>query len=439
MQRAVHTTSLLGLMLRDMKSELCSRFIDELVLVDKNAKALGSPGITTRASLGPCIGEGNRTFSKYSLFGHIYLLLQVILEEVGKLITVQDARAHSDQLEQIITRTLIYTQLNCFPKEISATRLAITARTCCTKFREDYMISSFLNMIEWRCTKDFLQNHHALPHPLTIDDFRIFIDATKTYSPYLQYSMEENSALLSKHLRSILCLQNNEAQYQDFDEIQDLMDHDRLASNNDLIEYATQLDLPIFLSIDASLHNKSAISSVSLVVPDIQLHDVGLEWQQRRAKTVITRSWKLPTQWGTSPVDINMAEAVGLIIGDYMIPLDIPIIYITDSENVRTLQRNIKNKGLFTHQTLIRKIKQTIDHSIANHLEYITSRWPEEETLNEATLRMYKKGEEICKIWANLNKPAQNSRLPSYDQETSSLSKNCDDELDSIHIWEEHT
>jgi hypothetical protein len=72
-------------------------------------------------------------------------------------------------------------------------------------------------------------------------------------------------------------------------------------------------------------------------------------------------------------------------------------------------------------------------------LEYITSRWPEEEILNEATLRMYKKGEEICKIWANLNKPAQNSRLPSYDQETSSLSKNCDDELDSIHIWEEHT
>jgi len=117
MQRAVHTTSLLGLMLRDMKSELCSRFIDELVLVDKNAKALGGPGITTRASLRPCIGEGNRTFSKYSLFGHIYLLLQVILEEAGKLITAQDTRAHSDQLEQIITRTLIYTQLNCFPKE----------------------------------------------------------------------------------------------------------------------------------------------------------------------------------------------------------------------------------------------------------------------------------------------------------------------------------
>jgi hypothetical protein len=45
----------------------------------------------------------------------------------------------------------------------------------------------------------------------------------------------------------------------------------------------------------------------------------------------------------------------------------------------------------------------------------------------------------ICKIWANLNKPAQNSRLPSYDQETSSLSTNCDDELDSIHTWEEHT
>jgi hypothetical protein len=278
-----------------MKSELCSRFTDEQELADKNAKTLGSPGITSRASLGPCIGEGSRTFSKYSLFGHIYLLLQIILEEASKLITAQDARAHSDQLEQIITRALIYTGLNCFPKEISATCLVITAWTCCTKFREDYMISSFLNMIEWRCTKDFLQNHYALPPPLTIDDFRILIDATKTYSPHLQYSMEENSALLSMHLKSILCFQNNEAQYQDFDEIQDLMDHHRLASNNDLIEHATQLDLPIFLSIDASLHNNSAISSVSLVVPDIRLHHGGLEWQQRRAKTVITRSWKLPT------------------------------------------------------------------------------------------------------------------------------------------------
>jgi hypothetical protein len=62
---------------------------------------------------------------------------------------------------------------------------------------------------------------------------------------------------------------------------------------------------------------------------------------------------------------INMAKAIGFIIGEYAIPSDLPIIYITDSNNARTLQRNIKNQDMFTHQKMIRNVKQGIDHSIA--------------------------------------------------------------------------
>jgi hypothetical protein len=67
-----------------------------------------------------------------------------------------------------------------------------------------------------------------------------------------------------------------------------------------------------------------------------------------------------------------MAETLGFIFGEYTLPSHLPAIYITDSNNARTLQRNIKNIEDFTHRKKIRKIKQGINYSIANHLEYLT-------------------------------------------------------------------
>jgi hypothetical protein len=43
MEKAIHTTSSLGFMLRDLQDEFASRFVDELLLKDRYAKALGSP------------------------------------------------------------------------------------------------------------------------------------------------------------------------------------------------------------------------------------------------------------------------------------------------------------------------------------------------------------------------------------------------------------
>jgi hypothetical protein len=61
---------------------------------------------------------------------------------------------------------------------------------------------------------------------------------------------------------------------------------------------------------------------------------------------------------------------------------------------------------------MVRCMKQGIDYSIANHLEYLTSKWPNEEQLSEYTKNLYRRGEEMCKTWANLRnesmQPAKN-------------------------------
>ena len=170
---------------------------------------------------------------------------------------------------------------------------------------------------------------------------------------------------------------------------------------------ALQHDLPIFVSIDGSLDKHGiATTSICILAPDIWDEDEidGMNWQNRLAKVLLIRSWRLPKYWGTSPVCINMAEAIGFILGEYTIPSNLPILYITDSNNARSLQRKIRNKEEFTHRTYIRNIKQGIDSSIASHLEYLTSRWPREETLSDYTRRLYHRGEELCKYWALPNK-----------------------------------
>jgi len=103
------------------------------------------------------------------------------------------------------------------------------------------------------------------------------IDDTNVYIPSLLYSMQQNSELLSTHLRSILCLSNND--------IKNISE--AFMSNEETLNYATQHELPIFVSIDGSLNNEIATVSVSIVAPDIQLTDIMKEWQNRPAKVLL--------------------------------------------------------------------------------------------------------------------------------------------------------
>ena len=120
-----------------------------------------------------------------------------------------------------------------------------------------------------------------------------------------------------------------------------------------ILALATQQDLPICVSIDGSLKDGFATVSVCIVTPDIRIIDIDNEWQSRPAKVLLIRSWRLPQQWGTGSTCINMAETMGFIIGEYTIPADVPVMYITDSNNARTLQCNLKNINDLTHHKVI--------------------------------------------------------------------------------------
>jgi len=62
-----------------------------------------------------------------------------------------------------------------------------------------------------------------------------------------------------------------------------------------------------------------------------------------------------------------MAESIGFILGEYTIPAHLPIIYITDSNNARTLQRRVRHINNYTHRQRVRQIKQgTSGHQKTN-------------------------------------------------------------------------
>jgi hypothetical protein len=179
--------------------------------------------------------------------------------------------------------------------EISANRLATAARTCFHKFKNDYKIVSFLHISEWRCYKSNLEEDYTLTtFPL---NFTTIIDDTKVSIPSAMRSMDENSRSLSEHLGKLLCLSSEDSEELFHENIDTINDEDNIMLNHEILEYIAQLELPVFLSIDATLENGSAISNVSITVPDIRQTDEDQEWQHRPARIILSRAWKLPKQW----------------------------------------------------------------------------------------------------------------------------------------------
>ena len=234
--------------------------------------------------------------------------------------------------------------------------------------------------------------------------------------------MTENSSRLSQHLEKILRLYPNNMEP---------WIHNALAlSDQEILDQALQHDLPIFVSIDGSREeNGIATVSISIVAPDIREADLALEWKDQIAKPLLIRSWRLPSIWGTSENCINMAESIGFILGDYTIPADIPVIFITDSNNARTLQRNLTSLNSFTHRQQVRQVKQGIDFSIANHLEFLTKRWPKPEEISAYYRRLYERGERVCKIWADAKTSRVTSTKNAHDDSSSNSSKDSTDDI----------
>ena len=279
MEKAILTLSHLGFMLRDTDQEFISRYADELLLFDKYAKAIGDPSITSRAKLSPIINSGNKHFSKYSMTGHIGLLVSVTFQEATRQISGQSTNTYT--FEQLITREAFHKSLNFFPNEISAIRLSLLAKETLRKFLNDYQIASFINLFEWRQLRE--NTASSLRPNIPDEAYSIIIDETNAYCPIYTLPMTENSSRLSQHLENILRLDSNDMEP---------WIHNELAfSDQEILDQAMQHDLPVFASIDGSREETGiATVSISIVAPDIRETDIALEWKDRIAKPLLIRS-----------------------------------------------------------------------------------------------------------------------------------------------------
>jgi len=226
-----------------------------------------------------------------------------------------DTIHHNIALEEVLSRPILYRQLALFPGEISALKLASNAQRTIEKFKNDYKCSGFYNLIEWRTSKAILESQH-IQSPLS-GEYKVLIHDDNAFQLLLTASMKQNSENLAKHLAMILRLQPDTM--EDIQEERSINDH---LKDHKIFGYATQHDLPIFVSIDESIDDSNvATTSISIVAPDIRDTDEkgSMAWQNRLAKVLLIRSWQLPKYWGTVKASINMAESLGFIIGEYTI------------------------------------------------------------------------------------------------------------------------
>jgi hypothetical protein len=194
-------------------------------------------------------------------------------------------------LEENLGRPSIYRQIAIFSGEISPIKLATAARDAMRKFRNDYKLVGFYNIIEWRRSKrDAESNVLIIPR---LDQYKILIGQNIFFQPMITNSMHENSMNLAEYLNGILKLkpedEHNDIPIEDIDDVR-LLD-------SEILELATQHDLPIFISIDGGYdQNGAATTSVCILDPDICDTDAinGTEWQNRPAKILLIRSWCLP-------------------------------------------------------------------------------------------------------------------------------------------------
>jgi len=126
-----------------------------------------------------------------------------------------------------------------------------------------------------------------------IQDYCTLLHENNSFCPSIIASMEQNSNKLSQHLSNLLQLKHdNNDDNGGYTDEQNIYMTDR-----ETIEYATQHDLPIFISIDGSLDEQSGASTtITIVAPDIRDYDNrdGTKWQDREAKILLIRSWCLP-------------------------------------------------------------------------------------------------------------------------------------------------
>jgi len=122
----------------------------------------------------------------------------------------------SVMIEEELTKPITYKRMSLFSREISPSKLAACARLSIQQFRNDYKISSFYSLVEWRSKRGALEIHQrqtSLSH-----EYRTIIDENNCFCPHIMHSMEQNSTNLAQHLDEILRLRNHDPTELSMDE-----------------------------------------------------------------------------------------------------------------------------------------------------------------------------------------------------------------------------
>jgi hypothetical protein len=136
-------------------------------------------------------------------------------------------------------------------------------------------------MIEMACLQT--------PQP---SEYKMIIDDNNCFKPCITHSMSQNSANLNTHLSALLRLQK---EYQpNADDEENSVDY---LIDSEILNYATQHNIPLTVSIDGSFNQHGiATTTICIVSPDIRESDPPNAeiWQNRPAKLLLVRLWRLP-------------------------------------------------------------------------------------------------------------------------------------------------
>jgi tRNA(Ile)-lysidine synthase TilS/MesJ len=118
----------------------------------------------------------------------------------------------------------------------------------------------FLYLIEWRVTRVALeQNLQQTPQR---QGYKEIIAEHNAFRPSILKSMRENSEDLAQYLYSILRLQWSD-DIEDHEDQQDIFDPAIYLTDQEILEYATQHDLPVTISVDGS-HEMDGVTTATI-------------------------------------------------------------------------------------------------------------------------------------------------------------------------------
>lgn len=258
-----------------------------------------------------------------------------MLEEVEATTNHAVYMNQNEVIKEKLSRPVTYKNVGIFRGEISPLKLVTTARMTIHQFETDYKLFSSYHLIEWRARRDVEEIiHQREPMP---EEYRTLINNDNYFCPSILCSMEQNSENMAMHLTNLLCLTAHDQHHEDDEDVDD----NTYLTDEEILDLATRHNLPITVSIDGSYNKEGvATTTVCILAPDVREYDLPLStnWQTRPAKILLIRSWRLPKQWGVGKSSINMAEAMGFVIGAHTIPPKTPILYVTDSNTARALQ-----------------------------------------------------------------------------------------------------